>query len=172
MSDLADKLKAGKLSPSTFVGPIKALENLGCLASKTGKHLVLVLKRRALTQPEDLDDFETLAKLVGSLPRYFSESELETVREAYSYFAERYPDECDLRNPDELRDEATRIGNVGDLLQVDTDSAQTALKESADEIEKEEGSGWDDDDDRRGGGGDSGGCSDGELDSMFGTLGS
>lgn len=170
ISDLATKIEAGKLSPSCFVGPIKALENLGCLASEAGKHLVLVLKRRALSEPYDLDDFETLANLVSALPQSFAESELDTVRGAYSEFADRYAAECDLRNPDELREEASRVGNVGDLLQVDTDAAQDMLRESAREIEKEEESRWDDDDDRRGGG-DSDVCSD-ELDSMFGTLGS
>ena len=169
MSELATKIEAGNLSPSSFVGPIKALENLGCLALEAGKHLVLVLKRRALSEPTDLDDFETLANLVSALPLSFAESELATVREAYSSFADQYAAECDLGNPDELREEASRVGNVGDLLQVDTDAAQDMLRESAEEIEKEVESRWDDDDDRRGGG-DSDVCSDGELDSMFGTL--
>ena len=132
---------------------------------------MLVLKRRALTELNDLDDFETLANLVSVLPLSFAESELDSVRGAYSEFADQYAAECDLRNPDELREEASRVGNVGDLLQVDTDAAQDMLRESADEIEKEVESRWDDDDDRRGGG-DSDVCSDGELDSMFGTLGS
>jgi len=172
MSELATKIEAGKLSPSIFVGPIKALENLGWLASEAGKHLVLILKRCALTEPDDLDDFETLANLISALPQSFAKSELDTVREVYSEFAERFAAECDPKNPEEIREDASRIGNVGDLLQVDTDAAQDLLKESADEIEREQGAGWEDDDDRRGGGSDSGECSDGELDSMFGTLGS
>ena len=174
ISALAAKLEAGKLSPAIFVGPIKVLENLGWLDSAAGKHLVLVLKRRVLTEPDDLDDFETLADLVSALPQSFAESELDKVRVAYSDFADEYAAEFDSKNPDEIREEASRIGNVGDLLKVDTDAAQERLREFADEIENEEESRWDDDDERGGGGGGGGSnvCSDRELDSMFGTLGS
>ena len=169
--ELATRVEAGNLSPATFVGPIKVLEDLGCLTSEAGKHLVLVLKRRALTEPDDLDDFETLANLVRALPQSFAESELDTVRVAYSEFAGQYADECYPMNPEEIREEASRIGNVGDVLKVDTDTAQETLRDLADVIENEEGERWGDDDDRRGGGG-SDMCSDRELDSMFGTLGS
>jgi hypothetical protein len=164
-------VEAGKLSPSSFIGPITALENLGCLASEAGKRLVLALTRRALSKFDDIDDFETLAKLVSALPQSFAESELSMVREAYSEFADRYPGECNLTSPDELREEASRVGEVGGLLQVDTDAAQERLRESADEIEAEQESRWDDDDTPRGRR-DFDICSDKELDSMFGTLGS
>jgi hypothetical protein len=97
------------------------------------------------------------------------ESELDTVRQAYSEFAERFASEYDAKNPEDIRDDALRIGNVGDLLMVDTDAEQATLNEFADEIEKEQESRLYDDDDRCGGG-DSDVCSDGELDSMFGTL--
>ena len=172
ISQLATNLDTGKLSPSSFDGPIQLFDKLGYLASAAGKHLVSVLKRSAMSEPSDLDDFETLANLVNALPLYFDESELETVREAYSEFADSHAAGCDLKNPDELREEASRVGNVGELLQVDTDAAQDVLRNSAEEIEGEEGSRWEDDDnERRWGGGDPDGCSDGELDSMFGTLG-
>ena len=172
ISKLATKVEAGKLSPSSFVGPIKVLENLGWLASESGKHLVLVLKHRALSEPNDLDDFETVAHLVSALPLSFEESELDTVREAYSEFADKYAAACDLNNPDDLREEASRVGNVGELLQVDTGAAQEMLRESADEIEKDEEPRWEEDDDWRRGDGNSDMCSDRELDDMFGTLGS
>ncbi len=172
MSELAIQLDAGSLSATSFAGPIDALANLSCLASETGKNLVLVLKRRALSEPSDLDDFEALGKLVCALPLSFEESELVTVREAYSEFIDSYAAECDLKNPDELREEASRIGSVGELLAVDTDAAQDVLRESADEVETEQESRWDDDDERRGDGGDPEMCSDRELDGMFGTLGS
>ena len=74
MSELATKVEAGKLSPSTFVGPISTLQNLGCLTSEARKHLVSALTRRALTEPEDLDEFETLANLASALPQSFAES--------------------------------------------------------------------------------------------------
>ena len=172
MSKLATKVEAGNLSPSSFVGPIKVLESFGWLASESGKHLVLALKQRALAERNDLDDFETVADLVNALPLSFAESELDTVREAYSEFADKYAAECDLNNPDDFREQASRIGNVGELLHVDTGAAQEMLRESAAEIEKEEEPHWEDDDDRGGGGGDPEMCSDRELDAMFGTLGS
>jgi hypothetical protein len=169
LAELVGNLKAGKLSAASIVGSIKTLKELGCLDSDAGKELVVALKTQAMSEPYDLDDFETLANVIHRLPETFEEAELEAVRAAYSEFADRRASECDFTNPDELRDEASRIGEVGDLLQVDTDSAQGALKETADEIERTEPQEWDGDD--SGGGGGSDECSDGELDSMFGTLG-
>ena len=166
---MASRVQGGKLSISYFDGPIDKLKNLGCLTSEAGKHLVLTIKNRALSGPSDLDDFDNLAYLVDALPQSFTESELEVVRETFSQFIERYSTECDLSNPEELREEASRISKVGDLLNVDTDDAQDILREIAREIEKEEESQWDDDDDRRGSGSFDL-CTDGELDSMFGTL--
>jgi hypothetical protein len=171
MTALATKLQAGTLSASSVVGSLDPLKEHGLMESDAGKQLVRALKGRAMNDPSDLDDFETLANVVQTLPGAFEAAEVKNIREAYSAFADRYSKECDISNPDELRDEASRLGDVGDLLQVDTDAAQDTMRESADEIEKEEGSGWDDDDDRRGCGGSSDECSDGELDSMFGTLG-
>lgn len=167
--ELANKVDEGKLSISYFDGPIDKLKNLGCLTSEAGKDLVFILKNRALAETSDLDDFDNLAYLVDALPQSFTESELEVVRETFSEYIELYSNECDLSNPEELREEASRIRKVGDFLQVDTADAQYKLREIADEIEKEEESPWDDDDDRRGGG-NFDVCSDGELDSMFGTL--
>jgi hypothetical protein len=88
----------------------------------------------------------------------------------YSTFVDEYVASCDTRNPEKLREKASRIEDVGDLLEVDTNSAQESLRESADEIESEQQERPDDDDDWRGGH-NSEVCSDSELDSMFGTLG-
>ena len=168
--ELATSLEVGKLTPGKFVKPIETLYKRGYLRSEAGKDLVSVLKRRAIQDPVDLDDFETAADLLRCLPRFFEESELKSVREAYASFVDQYVAECDSGNPDELRDEAVRVGNLGEALNVNTDEAQDALKASADEIESEEGSPWEDDGDR-GRVVDADACSDGELDSMFGTLG-
>jgi len=170
MSELAREVEVGKLLPSSFIESIEELKSLGCLASESGKQLVFSLKHCALIKSDDLDDFETIAHLASTLPLSFTETELNTVREAYSKFADQYAAECDLNNPDELRDEAARIENIGALFGVDTDSAQEMLRESAHEIEKEEESGWDNDD-WQGNVSDSEMCSDRELDAMFGTLG-
>jgi Novel STAND NTPase 3 len=174
MTDLAANLQSGKLSVKSVVGSINILKKVGYLDSESGKLLILALKQRAMDTPSDLDDFETLVGVIEVLPESFDQDELEAVREAYSDFAEQYAAECDLTSPDDLRNEASRIGDVGELLQVDTDDVQDRLRESADEIESAEESDRADDDD----GEDSGGsdestfveCSDAELDSMFGTL--
>ncbi len=172
MSDLALKVESGEVVPSSFIGPIESLKNLGWLDSSAGKHLVRALKRRILTEVFDLDDFEALAHLVHVLPLSFEKSELDTFRETYSEFAGKYAAECDLNDPDELRDEASRIGNVGELFKVDTAEAQDMLSESAKRIEEEEESRWDGDESRTSSDGSSEVCSDIELDAMFGTLGS
>lgn len=166
---LATKIEAGKLLPTSCIEPVKALEIIGFLKSEAGKCLVLILKSHALTAADDLDGYTTLANLIDALPQSFAESELETVRESFSEFADWYSGECDLKDPSELRDEASRIGHVGQLLQVDTAAAQETLKESADTLEREEQSPWDDDDDLRSGR-DPDICLNGELDSMFSTL--
>ena len=171
LSDFTAAVEAGTLSPSVFDGPIEELKSLGSLASAAGAGLVLALTRRALDAPDDLDAFETLANLVRTLPQSFSKSDLEAAQHAYSEFAERFATEYDANNPEDIREDASRIGNVGELLDVNTDAQQERLRELADEAEKEQESRWDDDDERRGGG-NSNICSDGELDSMFGTLGS
>jgi len=169
IAELATRLESRRLTPSSFVRPIAALQKRHYLRSKAGKQLISALKHSAMQNPCDLHDFETLANLANVLPQFLGKSELQSVREAYSNFVGRYPTECYIEDPGDLRDEAVRVGNVGKLLKVDTEDAQDALTESADEIEREERGGWEDDEDR-GHVVDSDPCSDKELDSMFGTL--
>ncbi len=170
ISDLAADMEAGRCGAYSVVDSIKALRDMGYLESEEGEHLILALKSRAMNEPSDLVDFETLTNVIDMLPDSFGESEVALVREAYSDFADRYGAECDIGDPGELRDEATRIAHVGDSLGVNTDFAQEMLRESASKIERDAESGWDNDNDD--------GvrvipdvCSDRELDSMFGTLG-
>jgi hypothetical protein len=169
LAEIAKCLEEGNLTASSVVGSVEILKELGYLESEAGKQLVFVLKSCAMNEPCDLDDFETLANVIHYFPASFDESELESIRMEYSDYAERYASECDLTNPQELREEASRMGVVGKALHVNTNSAQETLRESAHNIEEEE-SDRDDDDDRRGGG-ISEECSDVELDSMFSTLG-
>lgn len=169
---LAIKLERGTISAASVVGSVDKLKEFGLMDSEAGTELAMALKRCAMSEPSDLDDYETLANVVRSFPESFGTQELQAIGYGYSNFADAYSTECDISSPDELRDEATRIGEVGDILNVDTDEAQKTMRESADEIEESEGTGWDDDDERRSSGGNPAECSDGELDSMFGTLGS
>ncbi|HEU5124984.1 MAG TPA: hypothetical protein VFW05_13090 [Verrucomicrobiae bacterium] len=170
LAELVVNLRAGRLPVSSIVGSVETLKELGHLESDAGKELVVALKTQALAEPCDLDDFEALAAVIDILPESFNDAEVESVRVAYSEFADQHATECDFTDPDELREEAYRIGALGDSFRVDTDFAQGALKKKANEIEQENPPDWDGDD--RGGGGASDECSDGELDSMFGTLNS
>jgi hypothetical protein len=144
-------------------------KTLGYLASEAGNSLVLALKYSAKSKPADLEYFETLANLIEWFPQCFVEPEIAEVREDYTEFADWYAAECDINHPDELRNESSRIGKVGDMLHVDTESALEIMHERANEMETDEGSSWATDD---------GGraienpefCSNEELDSMFDTL--
>lgn len=171
LAEVVANLKAGKLSASFIMGSVDALKKLGHLDSEAGRELVVALKDQVLAEPCDLDEFETLATVINTLPESFDEAEVKSVRVAFFEFADQYATECDFDNPDELRDEASRIGAVGDLLQVDTDVVQDALKERADNIELEDPPDWDIDEEGCGGGA-ADECSDEELDSIFGTLNS
>lgn len=173
IGQLAEKIENGKSSASQCITAIRTLGNFGYLETSEGERLVTAMKVNAMKEPSDLDDFETLARVVGALPsQTFTIYELDQIRDAYNDFVGRYADECDLNDPEEIREEASRIGSVGGLLGVDTDSAEDSLRETAKTIEEEqeEDHEWDSDDESRSGGDSSDSCSDSELDSMFGTL--
>jgi hypothetical protein len=75
-----------------------------------------------------------------------------------------------ISNPDELRDEASRLSTVGSAFGADTSHEEQAMEEEANQIESEEDrrGDWEKDEYR-----DSEPrelCRDEELDSMFGTL--
>lgn len=80
----------------------------------------------------------------------------------------------DIKDPENIREEASRVEYVGDLLNVDTAEAQKILNDYADkrEHEEEEERNWDRDDNERRSGGHATetDCTDAEIDSMFGTL--
>lgn len=171
---LADKLEAGKLSMSSCLVAAKSLLGLGYLETDEGERFVTLMKSHVMRRLSDLDDFETIAQALNVLPRQtFLEPELDKIREDFTEFAEQYAERCDLDDPEELREEASRIENVGDLLRVNTASAQASLHDAADRIEEEQEGGrdWDPDEEDRGGGSRAPDyCSDAELDSIFSTL--
>ena len=174
ISELCSKIEAGKLSVSSILASIVTLNELGYLNSHAGKELVIVLKTQVMSDSGDIDVFETLASMIDIFPQSFTEEDLESIRVEYSDYAERYAAECDLTNPDELREEASRIQDIGDFFEVDTDATQDTLREFADEIEEKQQSEWDnfDEDDRSSTHINSPDeCSDRELDSIFSTLG-
>jgi len=168
LSEYADELQKGGGSPYEAVNCIGRLYRLGHLDTDRAKLFLHALKSRILEETVDLDQFEALASLIAALPALFDRPELESIKVAYGEFAEQYCSDCGLTNPEELREEASRIGTVGNMLDIDTEFAQDVLRAAASEIEREEPSQWDED--YEGGGGASEACTDQELDSMFGTL--
>jgi hypothetical protein len=137
LSELSARVEAGTISPSIFDGPLRELANVGCLSSDSGKHLVSAIKQRVLTDLDELDGFEALGNLISAVPNSLVGAELESARQVYAKFAERFVEDCDSDNPDEIRSDAARIGNVGEILGVDTDTEQTTLRDFASEIESE-----------------------------------
>jgi hypothetical protein len=171
IDQLAEKIAADDLAPAECLAALKPLQTLGYLSTEPGTRFVTAVKSAAMTELRDLDDFKALAGVVEALREAFSRADLRQIEEAYSSFVEKYVEKCDLDDPEEIREEASRIGEVGDVLGVNTDREQERLHESAQKIEeeKEESRDWDPDDDR-GGAGSTEICPDSELDSMFGTL--
>ena len=168
-SELSARVAAGTVQLSVFDGPLRDLAELGCLSSDAGKNLVSAIKQRVLTDLDELDGFEALGNLVSVVPTSLVDAELAFVREAYAEFAERFVEDRDSDNPDEIRSDAARIGNIGDVLGVDTDTEQVMLRDFASEIETANEKPWEGDDERRWAG-NAEECLDRELDSMFGTL--
>lgn len=171
IADLTSRVASGKLDLSLFTVSMHNFHNLGYLEMDVGKQLAMALKTASLIELSSIDDFECLATVVDLVPNVFTVIELEAVREAYSDFSDEYVADFDLSNPEDIREAAIRIGNIGNTLKVDTVRAERRLAETADEIEQQEPSNWDAQDDRRGLISDTDRCSDVELDSMFETLG-
>ena len=167
--DLAIRIDDGTLSPSLFERFIKELRDSAIFETNAGARLISALIDQVLIVPEDLNEFETLAAFISVLPLSFSESILKLVQQNYSDFAERFVANYDDNDPEDIRNDASRIEDVGNLLGVVTDAEQETLRERALDIEAEQESRTDDDNERHGGN-DFDVCSDGELDSMFGTL--
>lgn len=175
----AERLETGKSSPSSCLSAIEPLRALGHLSTAQGQRFVSALKASATNEPSDFDEFETLAGVIDALPDSFTSPELEEIKDAYAGFADDYARDCatgrlDLDDPEVIREEASRVDYIGELLGVDTKAAQKAIRDYATkkEQESEEDRDWDGDDDGPRGGGSSEECSDGDIDSMFGTLGS
>lgn len=135
------------------------------------------MKVSAMDDLNEVDDFKTLARVIDALPELFNISELRGIKDNYAEFAEKHARDCaegrlDVEDPESIREEASQMDDVGESLGVDTQAAQETIRNYATKKEQESEAevDWDSDDDRRSSGDSSDNCSDGELDSMFGTL--
>lgn len=178
LEHLAKSLRAGIIRPASCVTAIGTLDNLGHLSTPQGSQFIAALKHRAADRPTDLEDFETLTDVIDAFPDSFEETELNDIRDAYLAFAAQYAEDCaegkwDTNDPEIIREEASKIENVGDKLGLDTGEAQAMINDFADakEEDAEARREWGrDEDEGRGNAGSWETCTDDELNSMFGTL--
>lgn len=167
----ASQLAINQLVPATCLTALETLRTYGHLGTKSGEGFVTALKRCVMAGRSNLSGFETLTLTVRALPESFSEEEIEMIKGEYLSYTQFFEmDEMD--DPEKIRDEASRIEEIGDLLGVDTHDAREKLHDLADEIEANSESdrewGPEGDDSLRGGGSEE--CTDQDIDSMFRTL--
>lgn len=158
------------MAVSSIVPSLRSFIDNGLLSSDGGVRLRIALLKSALSQRETLDDFRTLASIVGSFPEHIPESVLAEIRADFALFADEYSQECELNDPDEIREATVRLESVGESLGVETDEAQRRLRDVADDIEAEGGGRPEPDDEEWRVASATDYFTDVELDSMFGTL--
>ena len=167
---LAAQVKQQKIRPHQFADTLEDFISLNVFETDAGHTLANSLKDIALSSPDSMEEFEGLAILLKHLPATFSWSEKRTAASAYSDFAERYAADHDIDGPDEIRQAASQLEELGRSFGVDVREYEESMREQAEEKEKEMT--WDrDDDERRGSSaGSSDVFQDTDLDSMFRTL--
>lgn len=175
---LTEQLENNKLPPSSCISSISTLQELGYLATDQGRHFVGALKSSVMRDHSDIDGYETLANVINTIPDEFTDVELDEIRDSYALFADEYAIECvsgqlGLDDPEVIRDEASRVDYIGDLLSIDTEEVQQKIRKYATKIEEEaeNDKDWDREDEERGSSGGMGEeCTDGDIVSMFETL--
>lgn len=170
--ELSNLLNEGKISPSSFLNDIEILNDKGWLSSYSGQHLLSTLKmhavNNALSENCYIDDFEALASILNIISNFITESELVNIKSQYIACAQYYVDEFDFENPEEIREEASRMANISDIFKADTSYQENILRDKADEIEAQNQDEYDDYEGHNFSINDS--CSNEELDSIFETL--
>lgn len=171
IEELTKLLETKGSLPSEMMDSVRRLSETGYLVHGAGPRFVSILVDLSQKELEEVDDYDRLSQMVELFPDRFDEEGLECIRKAYIEFTKTYPKRCDLSNPENIREEATRIGVIGEIFKVDTEDTQTALWDEAYRIEEDEPL----DDDRWSEDGQDGAlrgeCPDIEIESMFRTLG-
>jgi hypothetical protein len=175
LGELERALRANQLSPASCLVALSPLRELGLLSLPAGQSFVTALKARA-SLPSDLDEFKTLAKLVEGVPEQFGDAERQEISESFLVFAEQFVtdyenDEFGIDDPEEIRTDAMTLETLSATFQVNTQDQQKSLHDHAEQKEHkiEEQRDWREDEGNSGTGRKAE-CSDGELNSMFGTL--
>jgi hypothetical protein len=175
LQDLEQALRNNEINAADCLVLVDPLRELGLLSTPAGVAFLAALKEKA-TQPRDLDDFKTLGKLTERLPEQFGEAERRAIGESFLAFADQFVadyenEEFGIDDPEEVRTDAVALETLSTTFGVDTQDQQKRLYSHAEQKEQEieEGRDWRDEGEYEGGGRQSE-CTDGELDSMFGTL--
>jgi hypothetical protein len=175
LGDLERALRANELSPASCLVALPPLRELGLLSLPAGQSFVTALKERA-SLPSDLDEFKTLARLIEEVPEQFGDAERQEIRESFRVFAEQFVtdyenDEFGIDDPEEIRTDAITLETLSATFQVNTQDQQKGLHDHAEQKEHkiQEQRDWREDEGYSGTGREAE-CSDGELNSMFGTL--
>jgi hypothetical protein len=169
LTGLAEEIASEGQLPAPCISLIEALIPLGLLSNADGGSLLATVKQWALGDRRDLEDYTNVARLQRLLPGLFDAGDIDALREAFASLTSRYPEIVeDALSPDDLRLDARKLALVGSQFGVDTEATEDALREMANEMERDEDEGDEGTDWRRETPGVE--CTDNDLDSMFSTL--
>lgn len=175
MSQLAEEISRKSVSINDCIIAIGRMHQMELLTEDGGREIMNALKKVSTESNGELQGYEDILRVQEEIPTAFTESEMIGIGCEFDRFAERYFDElmdADMTDPEEIREAADRFGKVGIFFSVDTTETVQSIKDVADQKEQESdrGGNWDPDGERQGGS-DVDHFSNGEMDSMFRTLG-
>ena len=126
---------------------VESLSDLSATSTEESK-VIAAAKELLYANAATLKDFDYLNRLRLTKPQVFDDGELAQIRDEFEAVLQRelryWLDGSESQNPDEIRDCATLVEEVGDWLGVDTGEDVDALRDYA--TEWETGSPDDDDD--------------------------
>lgn len=169
MKWLAGQVRERNIRPIDFADALDSMVATKAFETVAGALLAQSLREAALDEPCSLGEFEGLAKLIEFLPALFSENDFDAAQDAYTRFAESYVFDHGIDNPEEIRQAADRLDDLGETFKVDVDDHRQSMREQASEKENEEPQIREPDDEGRPVATEVE-CSDRELESMFRTI--
>ncbi|WP_367873590.1 restriction endonuclease [Luteolibacter sp. Populi] len=172
---IATQISSGAISPSEIITWIATFRTKGYNSAQKDGQISLATKASLGSNVDDVDNFELIGDLEDAIPGTYTPYEIIQLKQKFHrYLEEKSCREIAGHNdePDEIRGVADRIESIGRFFELDTQTAETAMKEYADEKEGEieERRDWEPDDDDRSIDLSEEHFSDDALDSMFRTL--
>jgi hypothetical protein len=120
------------------VSLVESLSDLSSASTEESK-VTAAAKELLYAKASTLDDFNYLNRLRSSRPQLFDDHELTHMRDEFESTLEReiryWLDGNESQNPDDIRDYAKLVEELGDWLGVDTAEDVEILKDYADELE-------------------------------------